>query len=462
MKDHPIPPPEPQPPRANGPHILVIGGGASGVLAASHILRADPAARVTLVEPRDRIGLGLAYSTPDPNHLLNVRARNMSALEQDPVHLLDWLAQQGLPADPDSFVTRRLYGRYLADLLSPWREARPARFRRVCAACIGLTETARGIVARLDDGTVQMADHAILATGHTLPRPPEGSGLGAAWDPLPALAPGSTVVILGTGLTMVDQVLSLLDAGFTGRITALSRRGLLPQAHEPGTPLRLGPQDIPFAAPLSVLSAWLRALSRNAEQQGGTWRDAIDGLRPHISRLWRSLPPVERARFLRHAQRWWDIHRHRMPPQSASRIQAALASGQLVVQRGAVVRVTGGTGQGVSVQFRPYQTQDCRTLNATLAIDARGQRCHPAQSPLLARLIDLGLARIDPLGIGLDITAESEIVAQDGTPSRRLSAIGPVSRAAFWEITAIPDIRKQAAALARRLVGASQPTPPLP
>lgn len=433
-----------------GPHVLIVGGGASGVLAAAHILRADPLSRVTLVEPRDRLGLGLAYSTPDQNHLLNVRAANMSALADDPRHFLGWLASQGQDSAPDRFVSRRVYGAYLADLLSAWRMGRPARFRRAHGICTGLAEGPLGVVATFDDGTVQLADYAILATGHSLPRPAEDLAMQPAWDPIPALPQGASVLILGTGLTMVDQVLSLLDAGFDGRILAISRRGLLPRAHRPTIPLPLGPQDIPFGAPMSALCRWLRGLARRAERAGGTWRDAMDAVRPFVRRIWRSLPPVERARFLRHGQRWWDIHRHRMPPQSEARLLAAMADGQLVLLKGDVQRVD-RSDDGICAHYRPFRDTRVASLTATLAIDARGLRGRPTDSPLLSRLIDQGTARMDPLGIGLDIAHDGSVVRADGTPSPRMSAIGPVSRAAFWEITAIPDIREQAASLAGRI-----------
>jgi uncharacterized NAD(P)/FAD-binding protein YdhS len=425
------------------------------VLAAAQILRSDPLARVTLVEPRDRIGLGLAYSTPDRNHLLNVRAGNMSALADDPRHFLDWLATQGQDAAPDRFVSRHVYGEYLSDLLSTWREESPVRFRRVRGICTGLAEGPTGIIATFDDGTVQLADHAILATGHSLPLPAEDRAIQSAWDPVPVLPPEASVLILGTGLTMVDQALSLLDVGFQGAILAISRRGLLPCAHRSTTPLRIGPQDIPFGAPLSALCRWLRTLAREAEGKGGTWRDAMDAVRPYVQRIWRSLPPTERARFLRHGQRWWDIHRHRMPPDSETRLRADIADGQLVLVRGEILQVE-RTATGIIARLRPYRQGRTETLSATLAIDARGLRAHPTDSPLLAKMLDQGIARMDPLGIGigLDIANDGSVVRGDGTPSFRLSAIGPVSRAAFWETTAIPDIREQAAALSQRIVRA--------
>ena len=93
-----------------GPHVLVVGGGASGVLMAAHLLR-DPQgqAQVTILEGRHMLGCGIAYSTDDPDHLLNTRAISMSAFPDQPGHFCDWLAEQGIPAGQqpsDSFVSR--------------------------------------------------------------------------------------------------------------------------------------------------------------------------------------------------------------------------------------------------------------------------------------------------------------------------------------------------------------------
>ena len=76
-----------------GPHVLVVGGGASGVLMAAHLLR-DPQgqAQVTILEGRHMLGCGIAYSTQDPGHLLNTRVSNMSAFARDPDHFRRWLA----------------------------------------------------------------------------------------------------------------------------------------------------------------------------------------------------------------------------------------------------------------------------------------------------------------------------------------------------------------------------------
>lgn len=420
-------------------HVLILGGGASGVLLAAHLLARGPC-RVTLADPAPQPGRGVAYATGEPEHLLNTRVRSMSAWEDDPGHFARWLDGA---AGPNDFVPRMVYGDYLCGLLEPWRQ--DGRLRHVQARCLRLDERPHGVIARMDDGQTVIADLAVLATGHVLPEPdPLVAG---AWQALPPPEPEGRVVIVGTGLSMVDQVLSLLGAGHRGGIVALSRRGLLPRPHAaPGAPVALSIADLPLAAPASALMRWARGVARKVQAAGGTWQDAVDGIRPHVRRLWRSLPPVERARFLRHACGWWDVHRHRLPPASGERIMEALASGQLVLRRAGFLRAEPGRAilceGGTEV-----------ALEAVRIIDCRGIRRDPAAhaSPLIAGLLTSGAARIDPLGIGLEVTNDCQVVGRNGAPSARIHAIGPVSRAAFWEITAVPDIRAQVAELSGRI-----------
>lgn len=437
--------------RPRGPHVLIIGGGASGVLMAAHLLsRTDTAFRVTIVEGRHMLGGGVAYSTTDADHLLNTRAHNMSAWPDRPHHFIDWLRDrpEGGGATEQCFVSRATYGAYMAGLLARWSgESSDRRLRCLRRTCLRLRETPNGVAATLDDGQTLIGEMAVLATGHVQPASEPDGALSSPWSPIRAVDPEARVVFVGTGLTMVDCVLSLLKSGHRGQIVSISRRGLLPQGHVTTNPMALGLGDLPLGAPMSVLVSWLRGLAREAERRGGTWRDAVDGVRPHIRRIWRSLPPVERARFLRHGATLWDVHRHRIPPASAAVIGQALQSRQLILRRGHFLGAEVGIDGQRTVTFRPRGAQGPVRLTAARIIDCRGIRRDPEShaSPLVADLLSSGQARVDGLRISLDVTGDCQIIARNGVPSRRLLAIGPASRAAFWEITAIPDIRDQVA-----------------
>jgi uncharacterized NAD(P)/FAD-binding protein YdhS len=446
--------------------VLVVGGGASGVLLATQLLRKGGGhVAVRIVERAEALGCGLAYATRDPAHLLNTRVANMSAYPQLPDHFLDWLrAREPALASPQGFVPRATYGRYMRSLLEGWEEDGFACLRDECVA---LEVRPDGVAARLAGGGVHQADLAVLATGHALPRPRPGGGgddplLSQPWDE-EAPPRDAAVLIVGSGLTMVDQVLSLLADGHEGPITAVSRRGLLPQVHAPTDPVCWRAGDLPEPAEgVAGLMRWVRAEVRAREAEGGDWRDVVDGLRPHLQALWRGLPPAARQSFLRHASAHWEVHRHRMPPSSHRRLALAQAEGRLRLVRArfeGAERAEGRLEGRLGGQLRARLTGPGGAAFSLLVdriVDGRGIRRDPEAhaTPLVADLLARGLARIDPLRIGLDVAPDCAVLGRDGTPSGRLFALGPASRAAFWEITAIPDIRAQAQRLADRLLEA--------
>jgi uncharacterized NAD(P)/FAD-binding protein YdhS len=436
--------------------IAVVGAGASGALAVAHLLRFPGDLRIVLIEPRVDVGRGLAYSTANPHHLLNVRAQNMSAFVDDPDHFWRWLQAQGHASeDRFCFLPRALYGRYLGSLVEAQLDA-PNDARRLSLlrdVAVGIDESETGVRLALASGGSVEADVVILACGH------EGS---SKTDPLflspwafplaPTPPADSTVLILGTGLTMVDVALSLRDSGHHGRIVAVSRRGLTPQAHRRAESIDIDWAARPSGASLAKLSRWLRALVREQRRQGGDWRSVIDAFRPYVQQVWREMPTATRRRFLEHARPWWDIHRHRMAPEVEARLREMVEAGALEIIAGKMVALE-RTDEGARVSIRPRGAASVSTLDVTRVVSCRGLVNDPRKSdnPLIAKLLADGLARVDALGVGFDVAEDCAVIDASGRRSDRLFAMGPMSQAAFWEITAVPDIRLQAAELALRL-----------
>jgi uncharacterized NAD(P)/FAD-binding protein YdhS len=440
-------------------HAIIIGGGASGVLFAYHLLRLSRSAfRVTLIEQRPEVGRGLAYHTGNPDHLLNVRAANMSARPEDPDHFWRWLsANDGSRCgDRYCFVPRRVYGDYIASLIRPLlsRGDDADGLRILNGECVSIGESAGGVVAELASGAQLAGDVAILATGHDSRKLPAAYHVDPwAPDSAAGIEKDAAVLILGTGLTMVDYVLSLLREDHRGPITAMSRRGLIPKAHRRVPPLRIDEAEVPFGATTSQLLRWFRRRADTHRARGGNWRSVVDGIRPFAQRLWRELPIESQRRFLEHARAWWDVHRHRMAPEVEARIMKALADHRVTLMAAKIVEITPNSG-GASVRYRRRGGTRIDTLDVGAIVDCTGIVKDPGTtgSAAVRSLFDQGLARVDPLHIGLEVASDCAIVGRNGLPSRRLFAIGPLTRAAFWEIMAIPDIRNQCAELAERMV----------
>jgi uncharacterized NAD(P)/FAD-binding protein YdhS len=430
------------------PSVAILGGGATGVLLALHLLR-DPAAdvRVTLIDASPAPGRGLAYSTPDLCHVLNVIPGNMSPFPDDPDHFWRWLEARGLVTGPDRFVfvPRRWYGDYLEELLESIRDD---RLTIVTATATGIGPESDGVEITLGTGAHLRANHAILALGHDH-RTARFGGLAVrpgSRDDTP-LDPDAPVLILGSGLSMIDAWLSLEAAGHRGPITVISRHGLLPHRHRSVEKRAL--ETVPLGSSALALSRWLRATVRRT---GGDWRSIIDALRPHTQRIWQGWSERSRRSFLAHLRPYWAIHRHRLPEPIADRFEAAVAAGRIRVEAARLLGIEAqengvlahlrrrGGGTEIRAVARVY---DC----GGLAVDV-AESANPALRDLVAR----GLARPDPLHIGLDVTASLAVIAGDGTAATRLFALGPLTRGRFFEIEAIPDIRVQAAALSQRIL----------
>nr|WP_269153100.1 FAD/NAD(P)-binding protein [Methylobacterium crusticola] len=371
-------------------------------------------------------------------------------------HFSAWLSRlpeaeaSAIVATPaGTFAPRALYGRYLGDLLTQAVVTDGApRLHLVHDAVADLVPVAGGYSLRTEGGAAYAVAGAVLAMGNlTGPGAPPSRHRLDPWRPeaFGRLHPHLPVLVVGTGLTMVDAVASLRGQGFSGRIVALSRRGLVPRVHAPTRPWPVPDLKAADLASLARLTRRIRAEVAAAERAGRDWRDVIDALRPIIGYLWRSLPAAERARFLRHLRPFWDVHRHRAAPPAAAAIAAEIDAGSLEVRAGRILAIADAPGEAV-VQIRPRSGGADETLAVQGVIDATGiGRIDETGDPLLRRLVVRGLARPDACGLGLAAGDDFRLRA---TRPGRLWTLGPLLRGTLWECIAVPDIRSQAAEVA--------------
>jgi uncharacterized NAD(P)/FAD-binding protein YdhS len=452
-------------PAGQGRVIAIVGGGASGTLAALYLLREAASRRmplrVALIDRHGRHGLGQAYSTTHPAHLLNSPVGAMSALAGDSDHLARWAAEAGLPGD--GFLPRSAYGRYLTEsLLAAEQSAWPlARVCRITASVVAIRRCSQGRALRLHlaaDGRID-ADAAVLATGNLPPVAPcpvpPGRYIADPWEPgaLDAAADGSPVAVLGTGLSMLDVAIALTDAHPSATVHAISRHALLPREHS-------WPRPAAAASPLPVirgadgalrLTGLIRDVRASAAAYPGNWQDVVDALRPQIPRLWEQLPEADQRLFLRHVARYWEVHRHRVPPQTARRAAALTSAGRLSVHRGRLTEVSDKRG---GLRIRIDHGGSSAELGVGWLVNCTGPASDITATvhPLLRQLLDAGLVRPDPLRLGLDVGRSGAVRDAHGRPASDIVALGPLLRGSRYETTAIPEIRDQAATLARHLL----------
>jgi uncharacterized NAD(P)/FAD-binding protein YdhS len=449
--------------------IAVIGAGFSGTIATLQLLRRLPEDQpILLCERSADFARGVAYSTGENEHLLNVRAANMSAISDERLHFEEWLRHRAAAAggkleglydtEAGLFASRGLYGQYLRSILDhAMRQTAGHAQLRLLPDEIVDVEPADGGGFSLVCASGQRLEVAgvVLAVGNLPSEEGEDPRICSnAWDAKAwrKLDPDRPLMIIGTGLTMVDLVIGLRRRGYPGQIFALSRGGLLPTRHTAGGPWPTPMLTIAEERSLPLLMARLRQEIDQAAEQGVDWRAVIDSMRPITASLWVRFSLDERRRFLRHVRRYWDVHRHRMAPPHADQIDAMIAEGSLQVLAGRIQSMEKGI-DCVRVTYQPKAGGSTQVIDVQRVIKASGlEHISRTRDPLMQRLLDRGLVRMDRQGMGLEVTDGLNVIGEGGEPAPRIWALGPIVRGVFWECVAVPDIRVQASHLAVSVV----------
>ena len=445
------------------PRLAIVGGGLTGAALAIHAARAaEGPLALDIVEPSAVLGRGAAYGTVDPAHRINVPSHRMSLFPDAPDHFTRWLLARGTLPDPastdargDHYVSRAAFGAYVADTLdAAMAEAGPrVTLRHHRARSAAIVRDGRGWRVVLADGDGIAADGVALCTGHAAPSPPCPVSAAARahpgfvadpWRP-DALAPvgrDAAVLVVGTGLTMLDVLASLDRIGHRGRVVAVSRRGLLPRpqgAFPDGfDPFADAPEPRTARDLLGLLRRGLRA---RAPDVG--WQEVVDAFRFRLPPLWSALPPGEQRRVLRRLLPFWEVHRFRAAPQPFALATAWRDSGRMAVLRAGLVGLDADAAGLIAALERAGDRVERRSFDAVVL--CTGPASALRSDPLVRDLVARGLARPDGVGLGLAVDAESRLIDAQGRAEARLRAFGPLTRGSFGEMTGQPDIVRHVA-----------------
>ena len=448
--------------------VAIIGGGFTGATLAAQLLRKSGGAiSIVLVERSARLGRGVAYGTQCMEHLLNVRARNMTAYPDDPEHFLRWARLNYDPGvTPEEYLPRRVYGEYAASLLQQEIERHPGRLEHVQDEAVSVARVEGAAEIRLRSGRTLFANKVVMALGNFPPGDPRLPGKTPhsqryVSNPWAAGAPGDlaedgSVLLVGSGLTSVDVAITLRESGFGGTIHMLSRRGLLPQTHKATAACQpFWDQSSPRTA--RGLLRLIRNQIETAKRSSSDWRAVVDSLRPDTQEIWRSLSLQERRRFLRHVRSYWDVHRHRVAPAIGGRLASQIQDGQIKTHAGRITTYA-EDGGGIDVTYLDRQSGELKRLRVDRVINCTGPESdvRKVDNPLLTNLIRQRMVRPDPLHLGLDVSGDGALIDADGGASDFLYTVGPARKGSLWESIAVPELRVQVSELADTLLTARE------
>jgi uncharacterized NAD(P)/FAD-binding protein YdhS len=461
--------------------IIIVGGGFCGAFCASELAAAGPGG-ITIVEPRAMLGGGVAYSSTDPAHRINVPAARMTLFPERPADFDDWIRRQGvLQADPaalwadgHAYPQRAVFGRYVAALLPERAAAFGVSLHHTRDQAVAATRTAGGWRVQLAGGGQVAGEVMVLAVSHPAPQPPPliaalGPGpdiIANPWAPgaLDCVGTDEEVAIIGTGLTMADMVASLTRRGHRGRITSFSRRGQLARGHAfvdsafvdsafmDSVPDYFA--TIPPPRTALALSRQVRAFVAQAAAQGLPWQLVLDNVRTHAAALWGALDLPARRQLLRHLRSFWDAHRYRVAPQVEAAVQGRIADGALRVLA-ASLRGAARRGDSVELTLHPRMAPANRlvTLHAQRVIVTTGP-AHAgviAANPLLSDLAAAGWLHADALGLGIAVDARGRVLGADGVADETLYVAGPLARERYGELMGLPQVAAQPRAVAQEI-----------
>lgn len=453
--------------------IAIVGGGFCGTMAAVNLARlADRPLQITLINCRRPIGRGVAYGTDRAEHLLNVAARNMSAVPDHSDHFLQWLRTRVDYSDipnpqlQEMFVPRRVYGDYLRSLLfnymRPIDDHHAAGIEVVEDEAVDIIPDESGSATiLLKGGDTVAADRILLATGNQAPASFPGSEdalnhpayCADPWSGWQTKLPSEDedIVVLGTGLSMVDVFLTLNESEWRGRLIAISRNGKLPQSHFRGIEypdfLPPNPEDLGLDRLVELLEEHCGQLRRLGANPG----IVVDRLRPHTQRIWQKFSAGEKRRFLESHSARWNVVRHRIAQPIHQLLTEAITDGRVRVVQGSIecLEVAGDRLNVKTLDKTGVES----THESALVINCTGPRAGFSETslPLYRSLIKRGLIRSDELDMGIDVAPDFAVMDESGSRSGFLFAIGPLMRGSLWETTAVPELRGQALRVAEVL-----------
>jgi uncharacterized NAD(P)/FAD-binding protein YdhS len=450
--------------------ITIIGAGLSGTLLAINLLRQESKNnfKIKLIDRNNKNKLGPAYSTNE-DYLLNVPTEKMGAFSIEPDHFLKWSLKRKIDVKEGDYLRRKLYREYIQELFQNTINNRYNNilFERIEGEVVDIKIFNDRPVVFMSNGNEFVTDKVVLALGNAPPGNPEIKNqffleskryIQNPWDTqiFKNILPEDTILFIGTGQTTVDLATGLFKRNHRGKMISISRRGIFCLVQKKVEPYPSFYDELKGIKDFLSVFRIVRKHLRIAEGNGFDPRAVIDSLRPHTKLIWMNLPPEEKKRFLRHAFRYWEIIRSRIPPASDEIMNKLKTSGQMKILSGRITEII-STQNKLEIKYTERGTTGEKSVSADIVINCIGpcQDYEQIDQPLIKNLLNNNIIQCDPVHLGINALPEGNVIQKDGTPSKMLYTIGLPLKGIVWESLAAPEIRFEAEELSKILLAES-------
>jgi uncharacterized NAD(P)/FAD-binding protein YdhS len=437
--------------------IAIIGGGISGTLTVLNLIKQSKQQLTILwFDAHQNFCKGLAYSTSVNEHLLNVRANNMSLFVDEPDHFVNWLKKYNPIYSSTDFVSRKLFGDYVQYVFNDLKNTNPlVTIQQIAQEVISVDKSNGGF--EIKTSAIYHANKLILALGNFLPAHPhsvskqfitsENYFQNAFHDNIANQVKNKKIItIIGSGLTMIDVLSSLSHFNYSEQIQIISPHGYIPQAHFED-PL---PAIAPFIQEttnynLIELLGLVNQQLKQAAKDGFNSHSVVDAARPYLQNMWLQFSLADKKQFLRHLRHKWGVARHRAPAQSLNTFNQLHDTGKLTLLKGRIFDII-EIPAGFEICYTDIN-QTRQKIQTELIINCTGPQSDYSQieSPLIKYLIKNRLITPDSIHYGINARKSGKI-------SSNLYTLGPPLKGILWESTAVPEIRRQAKDLAAEII----------
>jgi len=455
------------------PTITIIGGGFCGTTTLIQLLKqTDIPLNILFINKENPVAKGIAFSSYNKNHVLNVPVAKMSALPDDPDNFINWIKAKPEYKDfvddelPDAYLPRVIYGNYLAELFNETLHNLPAfvNVEQINDEAFDIKPLSIGAEIIFRKSSPVIADKIVIALGNFNPGNPNIKNesfynsknyFQNPWsiEAVTGLKENEDVLIIGTGLTMVDNVLSLLENNFRGKIFAVSTNGYFPLFHKKRSPYTEILKELHPPYDISKLYNIFRKHIKYVLSNGITGEAVVDAVRPKTQEIWLSLSLDDKIKFMSHIRHLWGVARHRLPKGIYFQMQDLISKGRLEIIAGRLQELN-EVNDNVQVVLKERMSQEKREFTVSRVINCTGPQTDltKVDKALVVNLLKRGLIIPDEMKLGINALPDGTIIQKDNSISTILFTIGSMLKGILWESTAVPELRAQAKTLAAELI----------